>query len=45
MLALADSATAPDCPYEIALVASNDPDAPGLAAVNVHRRPFRARLV
>lgn len=31
MLALADHAADPDCPYEIALVAANDPDAPGLA--------------
>lgn len=30
MLALADAALAPDCPYEIALVAANDPAAPGL---------------
>ncbi|WP_136162478.1 phosphoribosylglycinamide formyltransferase [Sphingomonas flavalba] len=31
MLALAEAAQAPDCPYVIALVASNDPDAAGLA--------------
>ncbi|WP_414899848.1 phosphoribosylglycinamide formyltransferase [Sphingomonas flavalba] len=31
MLALAEAAQAPDCPYAIALVASNDPDAAGLA--------------
>ncbi|MBU3078582.1 phosphoribosylglycinamide formyltransferase [Sphingomonas sp. XMGL2] len=32
MVALADAAKAPDCPYEIVLVGSNDPAAPGLAA-------------
>lgn len=32
MIALADAALQPGCPYEIALVASNDPEAPGLAA-------------
>lgn len=31
MLALADRAADPACPYEIALVAANDPAAPGLA--------------
>lgn len=31
MVALADHAAQPDCPYDIAVVASNDPDAPGLA--------------
>jgi phosphoribosylglycinamide formyltransferase-1 len=30
MAALVDAARAPDCPYEIALVASNDPHAAGL---------------
>ena len=32
MLALAKAAKAPDCPYEIVLVLSNRPDAPGLDA-------------
>ncbi len=31
MMALAEAARAPDCPYEIALVASDKPEAPGLA--------------
>lgn len=31
MAALIYAAKAPDCPYEIVLVAANDPDAPGLA--------------
>ncbi|RHW16259.1 phosphoribosylglycinamide formyltransferase [Sphingomonas gilva] len=31
MIALAEAAERPTCPYEIALVAANDPDAPGLA--------------
>jgi phosphoribosylglycinamide formyltransferase 1 len=31
MMALADAARDPACPYEIALVASDKPDAPGLA--------------
>lgn len=31
MAALLYAAKAPDCPYEIVLVAANDPDAPGLA--------------
>jgi len=31
MLALADAGADPACPYEIVLVASNDPEAPGLA--------------
>ncbi len=30
MAALVEAARAPDCPYEVALVASNVPDAPGL---------------
>jgi len=32
MVALVDAAAAVDCPYEVVLVAANDPDAPGLAA-------------
>ena len=32
MLALVEAAKAPDCPYEIVLVLSNKPDAPGLDA-------------
>ncbi len=32
MIALAEAARAADCPYEIALVAANDPDAAGLPA-------------
>ena len=31
MAALVDAARAPDCPYEVALVASDKPEAPGLA--------------
>lgn len=31
MMALLYAAKLPDCPYEVVLVASNDPDAPGLA--------------
>lgn len=31
MAALVDAASAPDCPYEVALVASDKPDAAGLA--------------
>jgi phosphoribosylglycinamide formyltransferase 1 len=31
MIALAEAAERPGCPYEIVLVAANDPDAPGLA--------------
>jgi len=30
MAALIDAACEPDCPYEVVLVASNEPDAPGL---------------
>lgn len=32
MVALIDAALSPDCPYTVVLVASNDPEAPGLAA-------------
>jgi len=32
MVALVAAAAAVDCPYEVVLVAANDPDAPGLAA-------------
>ena len=31
MMALVEASRAPDCPYEVALVASDKPDAPGLA--------------
>jgi len=31
MMALVEAARAPDCPFEIALVATDKPDAPGLA--------------
>ncbi|MEO9131270.1 MAG: phosphoribosylglycinamide formyltransferase [Sphingomonas sp.] len=31
MMALAQAARAPDCPFEIAIIASDKPDAPGLA--------------
>ena len=31
MKALIDASRAPDCPYEVVLVASNNPDAPGIA--------------
>jgi formyltetrahydrofolate-dependent phosphoribosylglycinamide formyltransferase len=31
MMALVEAARAPDCPYEVALVASDTPDAPGIA--------------
>jgi phosphoribosylglycinamide formyltransferase 1 len=31
MIALAEAAEQPDCPYEVVLVAANDPDASGLA--------------
>lgn len=31
MIALAEAAERPDCPYEVVLVAANDPDASGLA--------------
>lgn len=36
MMALAEAARAPDCPYTIALVASDKPDAPGLAWARDH---------
>lgn len=31
MMAIVEASRAPDCPYEIALVASDKPDAPGIA--------------
>ena len=31
MMALVEASRAPDCPYEVALVASDKPDAPGIA--------------
>jgi len=43
MLALADAARDPACPYEIVLVASNDPDAPGLAAASARGIPIWAQ--
>ncbi len=36
MMALAQAARAPDCPYAIALVASDRPDAPGLGWARDH---------
>ena len=42
MLALADAAADPDCPYEIVLVASNKPDAAGLAAAQARGIPVWA---
>ncbi|MGN6375108.1 MAG: phosphoribosylglycinamide formyltransferase [Sphingomonas sp.] len=36
MMALAEAARADDCPYEIAIVASDKPDAPGLAWAREH---------
>jgi len=35
MAALIDAASAPDCPWQVVLVASNDPDAAGLARAKV----------
>ena len=42
MLALADAAADPACPYEIVLVASNKPDAPGIAAAQARGIPVWA---
>ncbi len=42
MIALVEASTAPDCPYEIALVASDKPDAPGLAFAVDHDIPIFA---
>ena len=39
MAALIAAAEAPDCPFEVALVASDKPDAPGLATAAMHRVP------
>lgn len=39
MMALLYAAKLPDCPYEVVLVASNDPDAPGLALAAAERVP------
>lgn len=36
MAALIDAAAAPDCPFEVALVASDNSDAPGLAHAAAH---------
>lgn len=36
MKALVEAAEAPDCPYQIVLVAANDPDAAGLAFARAH---------
>jgi len=36
MMALAEAARSPDCPFEIALVASDKPEAPGLAWASEH---------
>nr|WP_232476050.1 phosphoribosylglycinamide formyltransferase [Sphingomonas formosensis] len=43
MLALADAAADPACPYEIVLVASNDPEAAGLAAAAARGIPTWAQ--
>lgn len=43
MVALAEAAEAADCPYEITLVASNDPDAEGLARARMLGIPTWAR--
>ncbi|MDP1632012.1 MAG: phosphoribosylglycinamide formyltransferase [Caulobacter sp.] len=48
MVALVEAARAPDCPYEVALVLSNNPEAPGLAraaalgvpTLAIDHRPF-----
>ena len=39
MASLVEAACRPDCPYEVALVVSNVPDAPGLAFAAAHRIP------
>ncbi len=43
MAALYYASQAPDCPYEIVLVAANDPDAPGLALAAAEGIPTFAR--
>jgi phosphoribosylglycinamide formyltransferase 1 len=43
MLALAEAARDPACPYEIVLVGSNDPEAPGLAAAAALGLPVWSR--
>lgn len=43
MRALVEAAEKPDCPYVIGLVASNNPDAPGLAFARAHGVPTWTR--
>lgn len=43
MAALVEAARAPDCPFEIVLVASDKPDAPGLAWAREHGVPTFAQ--